>query len=180
MNRYSTPAYPLGNGQAEAVNKVIVGGLKKRLDDAKGKWVKELPQVFWTYWTTPRRSTGETPFLMTYGAEVVIPLETGFLTLRTSSFILSINDGLLEKSLDLIEERRENAMVQLAYYQYKLKQGYDANVKLRPLALGDLVLRKVLGIAKNPAWGKLGPNWEGPYRITSVAGIGAYYRVDLD
>ena len=180
MNRYSTSAYPQGNGQAETVNKVIVGGLKKRLDDAKGKWVKELPQVFWTYWTTPRRSTRETPFLMTYGAEVVIPLETRFLTLRTSSFILSINDGLLEKSLDLIEERRENAMVQLAYYQYKLKQGYDANVKLRPLALGDLVLRKVLGIAKNPAWGKLGPNWEGPYRITSVAGIGAYYRVDLD
>ncbi|XP_050290277.1 uncharacterized protein LOC126728512 [Quercus robur] len=36
-NRYSTPAYPQGNGQAEAVNKVIVNGLKKRLDDAKGK-----------------------------------------------------------------------------------------------------------------------------------------------
>ena len=44
-NRYSTPAYPLGNGQAEAVNKVIVSGLKKRLDDAKGKWVEELPHV---------------------------------------------------------------------------------------------------------------------------------------
>ena len=36
-NRYSTPAYPQGNGQAEAVNKVILSGLKKRLDDAKGK-----------------------------------------------------------------------------------------------------------------------------------------------
>ena len=47
----------------------------------------------------------------------------------------------------------------------------DANVKLRPLVSGDLVLRKVLGTAKNPAWGKLGPNWEGPCRITSVAGI---------
>ena len=35
-NRYSTP-YPQGNGQAETVNKVIVSGLKKRLDDAKGK-----------------------------------------------------------------------------------------------------------------------------------------------
>ena len=53
---------------------------------------------------------------------------------------------------------RENAMVQLAYYQHKLKQGYNANVKLRPLASGDLVLRKVLSTAKNPAWGKLGPN----------------------
>ena len=36
-NRYSTPAYPQGNGQAEAINKVIVNGIKKRLDDGKGK-----------------------------------------------------------------------------------------------------------------------------------------------
>ena len=71
-------------------------------------------------------------------------------------------------------------MVQLAYYQHKLKQGYDINVKLRPLAVGDLMLRKVLGATKNPTWGKLGPNWEGPYRITTVAEIGAYYLEDLD
>ena len=49
-------------------------------------------------------------------------------------------------------------MVQLTYYQHKLKQGYDTNVKLRPLVLKDLVLRKVLGSTKNPAWGKFGPN----------------------
>ena len=71
-------------------------------------------------------------------------------------------------------------MVQLACYQHNLKQRYDANVKLRPLALGDLVLRKVLGTAKNLAWGKLWPNWEGPYHITSVARMGAYYLEDLD
>ena len=132
------------------------------------------------YRTTPRRSTGETPFSMTYGAEVVIPLETSFPTLRTNSFNPSNNNELLEKNLDFIDERRESAMVQLAYYQHKLKQGYDANVKLRPFALSDLVLRKVLGTAKNPAWGKLRPNWEGPYCITSVAGIEAYLLEDLD
>ena len=44
-NRYSTLAYPQGNGQAEIVNKVIVNGLKMRLDDAKGKWVEELPHI---------------------------------------------------------------------------------------------------------------------------------------
>ena len=95
---------------------------------------------------------------MSYGAEAVIPIETDFPTLRTQSFNPSNNDELLEKSLDLIEERRESAMVQLAYYQNKLKQGYDAKVRLRPLEPGDLVLRKVLGMAKNSAWGKLGPN----------------------
>ena len=62
----------------------------------------------------------------------------------------------------------------MTYYHQKLKQGYDVNVKLKPLAPGDLVLRKVVGAAKDPSWGKLGPNWEGPFQITSVAGIGAY------
>ena len=71
-------------------------------------------------------------------------------------------------------------MVQLTHYQQKLKQGYDTGVRARPLALGDLVLRKVVGTAKNPSWGKLGPNWDGPYHITSVAGIGAYFLEDLD
>ena len=150
------------------------------LDDAKGKWVEELPHILWTYRTTPRRSIGETPFSMTYGAEAVIPLETSFPTSRTSSFNPRDNDEQLTKSLDLIEEKRENAMVQLAYYQQKLKQDYDANVKLRPLAPSDLVLRKVVGAAKNSAWGKLGPNWEGPYRITSKVGIGTYFLEDLD
>ena len=117
---------------------------------------------------------------MTYGAEVVIPLETGFPTLKISSFTPNNNDELLGKSLDLIKERRENAIIQLAYYQYKLKQSYNANVRLKPLAPRDLVLRKVLGAVKNPAWGKLGPNWEGSYRITLVAGIGAYFLEDLD
>ena len=120
-NRYSIPTYPQGNGQAEAINKVIVNGIKKILDDVKEKWVKELPHVLWTYRTTPRRLIGETPFSMTYGAEVVISLETGFLTLKTNSFSSNSNDNLLEKGLDLIEEIRENAMVPLAYYQHKLK-----------------------------------------------------------
>lgn len=117
---------------------------------------------------------------MTYGAETVIPLETGFPTMKTSLFSPTGNNELLEKSLDLIGEGRENAMIQLAHDQQKLRQGYDANVKLRPLESGDLVLKKVVGTAKNPAWRKLGPNWEGPYCITSGAGIEAYFLEDLD
>ena len=117
---------------------------------------------------------------MTYGVEAVIPLEFGFLTTRTSSFNPKYNDEHLARGLDLIDKKRENAMVQLAHYQQKLKQGYDAHVRTRPLAPGDLLLRKVVGSAKNLAWGKLRPNWEGAYRITSNAGIGAYFLEDLD
>ena len=95
---------------------------------------------------------------MTYGAEAVIPLEANFPTLRTNSFTPSSNDDLLGESLDLVEERREKAMIHLAYYHQKLKRDYDANVKLKPLATGDLVLRRVVGVAKDLSWGKLGLN----------------------
>ena len=77
---------------------------------------------------------------MTYGVEAVLPLENSFPTLKIGTFTPSNNDELLERSLDLIEEKREKAMIQLAYYHQKLKQGYDVNVRLWPLGPGDLVL----------------------------------------
>ena len=39
---------------------------------------------------------------------------------------------------------------------------------------GDLVLKKLLPARKNPAHGKLGPNWEGPYIISRVIRPGNY------
>jgi len=41
------------------------------------------------------------------------------------------------------------------------------------------VLRKVTLNTTVPTDGKLGPNWEGPYKITSVSGNGAYYLEDM-
>ena len=64
---------------------------------------------------------GETLFSMTYGAEAVLPLETSFPTLKSSTFTPSNNDKLLGRSPDLAEEKREKAMIQLAYYHQKLK-----------------------------------------------------------
>lgn len=117
---------------------------------------------------------------MTYRYKVVIPLEVGFPTLKINRFNVEENDRLLSTSIELVDERRVVTMVKTAHFQQKLKHGYDKGLKLRPSAPRDLGLRKVVGTTKNPSWGKLGPNWEGSYRITSVAGIGAYYLNDLD
>ena len=57
---------------------------------------------------------------------------------------------------------------------------YNKGIRARPLIPGDLALMKVVDTAKNPSWGKLGPNWEGLYCIISIVGIGAYYLEDLD
>ena len=116
-NRYSTPIYPQGNGQAEGTNKAIVSRLKKMLDDTKAKWVDELPHVLWTYHTTPQRLIGETHFSMIYGAEAVIPIESGLSTLRTDQFSAEENNRLLSDIRDVVEERREVAVLKVAHYQ---------------------------------------------------------------
>ncbi|RVX06608.1 Gag-Pol polyprotein [Vitis vinifera] len=82
-NSYSIPRYPQSNGQAEATNKTLITALKKRLEQAKGKWVEELPSVLWAYRTTPGRPTGNTPFALAYGMDAVIPTEIGLPTIRT-------------------------------------------------------------------------------------------------
>ena len=148
-NKYSTPAYHQSNRQAEATNKVIMDELKKRLDKTKGKWVDELPHVLSAYRTTPRRSTGETPFSMTYGSKAIILLETGFPMMRTNQFNSNRNKQLLPASLDLVEERRKVAKVQMAHCQQKLRQEYDRGIKTRVFVPRDLVLRKVVGNASN-------------------------------
>ena len=66
--------------------------------------------------TTPQRLTGKTNFSMIYGAEAVIPLEFGFLTLKTDQFNVEENNCLLLDNLDVAKERREVAMVKMTYY----------------------------------------------------------------
>ena len=90
-----TPTYPQSNGQAKATNKAVVNELKKRLDSVKGRWAEELPNALWAYQTTPRRSTGETPFSLTYGAETVILAEVNLCSARVVGFALTQNDRLL-------------------------------------------------------------------------------------
>uniref|UniRef100_A0A2N9FLW9 Uncharacterized protein n=1 Tax=Fagus sylvatica TaxID=28930 RepID=A0A2N9FLW9_FAGSY len=107
-NHFSTPAYPQGNGQAESSDKTLLDGIKKRLEKAKGRWVEELPNILWTYRTTPRCSTGETPFSLTYGVEAVIPLEIGLPTIRTKYYDPVTNETSLATDLDLAEEKRDS------------------------------------------------------------------------
>ena len=130
-NKYSTPAYPQSNGQTEATNKAIMNGLKKILEGTKGRWAEELPNVLWAYRTTPRRSTGKTPFSLTYEAEAIIPIEENLCSARVTGFTPTQNEELMVKHLDLLKECRESVTIHLAEYQQKLAQLYNRDVKTR-------------------------------------------------
>ena len=72
------------------------------------------------------------------------------------------------------------AAVRLAQYQQTLAKGYNRRVQPREFKIGDLVLRKVVGSQKDPTEGNLGPNWESPYKVTSIAIIEAYRLEDMN
>ncbi|XP_075670317.1 uncharacterized protein LOC142640109 [Castanea sativa] len=144
-------------------NRTLLKIIKAKLDDAKGAWPEELPNVLWAYRTMARTLAGETPFRLTYGTEAVIPVEVGVASIRREVFHEENNDDQLQINLDCLDEVRDKAFNRMTKYQQKMADYYNKRVKLRGLDIGDLVLRNVTTATRDSAQGKLGPTWEGPY-----------------
>ena len=164
----------LGNGQAEVTIRTLKAALKTKLEDLKGNWVEYLPEVLWAYRTTQKSATRETPFALAFGTEAVAPVEVGIKSPRIKLASKEHNDEALRLNLELLVEKREQVQRRTEEYQRKTARYYNKKVKPRSYTPGDLVLKKLLPARKNPAHGKLSPNWEGPYIITRVVRPGNY------
>ncbi|KAI5311259.1 hypothetical protein L3X38_000367 [Prunus dulcis] len=79
------------------------------------------------------------------------------------------NSYHMKLNLDLLEGKRERAIVRVASYQ-QLKSYYDKMAKVRQFQLGDLVLKKTFITAQRQGLKKVKPNWEGPYMISQPGG----------
>jgi hypothetical protein len=179
-NHYSSPGHPQANGQVEVTNRSLLKLIKTRLERAKGVWPEELPSILWAYRTTVQIPTGETPFRMTFGTEAVILVEIGMTTFRTAMHNDQQNDAQIRLNLDLIDEVRGQAEERMKRYQEKMTRHHNTKVKARRFGVGDLVLRKVTLATRDPTQGKLGPNWEGPYRVIEIHRRGTYHLEAMD
>ena len=112
-------------------NRTLLRIIKTKLDEAKGAWPNELPNVLWAYRTTTRTPTGETPFRLTYGTEAVIPVEIGVASTRRTTFNKEENDDKLRVNLDCLDEVRDKASSRMTEYQQKMAEYYNKRVKLR-------------------------------------------------
>nr|GEY84242.1 reverse transcriptase domain-containing protein [Tanacetum cinerariifolium] len=101
-------------------------------------------------------SNGDTPFLLTYKMEAVIPAEIGMPTLRTVEVDLVGNNKALEINLDLLEERREEAAIPEAKSKAKIEKYYNSKVRNTSFKPGDLVYRNN-DASRVEDTGKLGP-----------------------
>ncbi|XP_016182641.1 uncharacterized protein LOC107624718 [Arachis ipaensis] len=136
-HRFSSVEHPQTNGQVESANKIIIKGLKKRLDEAKGLWADELGSVLWSYRTTPQTTTRETPFRLTYGVEAVIPVE-----IRDPSPRKTVGGNDEEAERDLIDEERSIAHIKEIALKQRISLRFNHGVVRREFAADDLVLQR--------------------------------------
>ena len=127
-----------------------------------------------------RTPTGETPFKMAFRTEAIIPVEVGVSSLRKAWHDEQSNDEGLKLALDCLPEVKDDATQRTALYQERMKRYYNKRFKLKRFNPGDMVLQKVSQATKDPNEGKLGPNWEGPYKIVCYSRRGSYYLEDTN
>ena len=127
-----------------------------------------------------RTPTGETPFRLTYESEAVISAEVRLTSYRVDNHDERKNDEAMHLQLDRIDKVKAIVEQRLTRYQDRMAKHYNSRVRNRDFQVGNLILRKVMGAARNPTQGKIGPNWEGPYQITSWRRKGTYHLETMD
>ena len=84
------------------------------------------------------------------------------------------------ESLDLVNERREQAQLRVAAYQQKVALYFNSKVRQRKFDVGDLVLRRIFLNTRDQATGVLRPNWKGSYQIEEILQLGTYKLARLN
>ena len=90
------------------------------------------------------------------------------------------NEVQLHLNHDVIDEVRRNVEQRTVRYKNLMARKHDEMVKPKRLNLRDLVLNRVSLATKDLAHGKLGPNWEMPYKVITSKRQGSYYQETLD
>ena len=134
--------HPQTDGQVELANKVLLRGLNRRLEKAKGTWAEEVPWSLWAYHTTPQSTTRETPFNLVYETNAMIPVEIQENSPRFQNFIAKESNEGRKVNLDLLDWVREQASVKSKALKRRVELKQKSKVRPRQFQMTDLVMRK--------------------------------------
>ena len=101
-NQFSSPGHPQANEQTEVTNRTLLKIIKAKLDNTKGAWPKELPNVL--------------SFKLIYGTEAVIPIKVGVTSIRQEAFNEEDNGNHLQINLDCFDEIRDKVSNRMTKY----------------------------------------------------------------
>ncbi|XP_068503517.1 uncharacterized protein [Phaseolus vulgaris] len=168
---------PQTNGQVESANPVLLRGLKRRLDKAKGIWAEEVHRIVWAYHTTPQSTNRETPFSLVYGSDAMIPVEILENSPRFQNFVVEESNKERKVNLDLLDEEREEARIKAEALKRRVEYKYSSKLRHRQFQVIDLVMRKAHPYQLE---NKLSPKWTGHFRVTEALGNEAYRLETLE
>ncbi|PHT57743.1 hypothetical protein CQW23_00106 [Capsicum baccatum] len=177
----STLYRPKANGAVEAANKNIKKILWKMVQGSR-KCHEKLPFALLGYRTTVHTSIGETPYLLVYETEAVIPAKVKIPTLRVIVEAEIHNDELVKTQLEqlsLIDEKRLTSVCHGQLYHKRMARAYNKKVRPRNFKVGQLVLKHILH-HQVEAKGKFCPNWKSPFIVNKVLPNGASYLTDIE
>ena len=174
---FASVEHPQKNGRVESANKILLRGLKRRLEKAKGTWAEEVPRIVWAYHTTPQSSTMETPFSLVYGSDAMIPVEIHKSSPGFQSIVVEESNEERKVNLDLLDEVREEVRIKADAVKRRVEHQYSSKVKLRQFQVADLVMRKAHPYELE---NKLSPKWTGPFRVIEARGNGSYKLETLE
>jgi len=174
---FASVEHPQTNGKVESANRVLLRGLKRRLDKAKGTWAKEVPRIVWAYHTTPQSTTRETPFSLVYGSDAMIPVEIQENSPRFQNFMVKDSNEERKVNLDLLDEAREEARIKVEALKRRVEYKYSSKLRPRQFQVADLVMQNAHSYQLE---NKLSPKWTGPFRVTKAPGNGAYRLETLE
>eukprot|EP00253_Pinus_taeda_P021351 PITA_21351 len=167
---HSTSYYPQCNGLAESSNKSLIRIIKKLLEDDKKNWDSKLKYAQWAGRVTTKKSTGNSPFKLVYGIEVVFPIQ---LTLPVAKFLQeeqNEEEGMAKRIIDLAEVHQisEQLVERSVAHQKKIKEAFDRRTKADNFQVGDLVLRWDALNEKKGNHGKFDAFWIRPFIISQI------------
>ncbi|KAL1251107.1 hypothetical protein QQF64_018903 [Cirrhinus molitorella] len=139
----TTPYHPAGNGQCERFNRTLHNLLRTLPPSRKRDWALCLPQVLFSYNTTPHQSTGESPHYLMFGQEPRLPVD--FLLGRVDDTAAgNIHEWVIEHQTRL-QVAFEGAREHLRVAAERRKVQHDAHVRDAPLGEGQLVHLREFG-----------------------------------
>ncbi|KAK1669342.1 hypothetical protein QYE76_057501 [Lolium multiflorum] len=180
----SSPYYAQANGQAEASNQSLIKLIKRKIEENPRVWHETLSEALWAYRMSCHGAIKTSPYQLVYGQEAVLPWEIT----AGSRRVTFQNDLTPEEYATLMSDTIEDATELRLWSLEKIKENkarvaraYNKKVRPKEFQVGDLVWEAVLPLGtRDKAYGKLSPNWHGPYKVIQVLKGNAYMLEQLD
>ena len=156
---FSLAYRPQSNGQTERKNRTLKAELAKRIHQFGKNWPSYLKWIELAYNTTPHPSHGFTPFMLMFGREARLPIQTSLPKIDTQGWQTTMK-AYLTDLLDRMAKYQQQARINKAKYQLKMINQHD-KVLLPPLEAGTQVLRNI----PKQCLSKLDLPKDGPWRV---------------